>query len=55
MYEFIYRYGTLKPVEIILRRGMGEEGNNGGDEPNWVGYTYIWKYHNETPCIAIIY
>jgi hypothetical protein len=26
----MYEYGTLKPVEVILRRGVGEEENNGG-------------------------
>jgi hypothetical protein len=23
----MYEYGTLKPVEVILRRGVGEEGD----------------------------
>jgi hypothetical protein len=27
----MYESGTLKPVEVILRRGRE---NNGGDEPN---------------------
>jgi hypothetical protein len=31
----MYEYGTLKPVEVILRKGMGRRDNNGGDEPNW--------------------
>jgi hypothetical protein len=31
----IYANGTLKPVEIILRREVKRE-NNGEDEPNWV-------------------
>jgi hypothetical protein len=30
----IYEYGTLKPVEVILRRGRGKRENNGSDEPN---------------------
>jgi hypothetical protein len=44
-------YGTVKPVEIILRRGWRKREKNGGDEPNG----YIWKCHSETPCITIIY
>jgi hypothetical protein len=28
----MYEYGTLKPVEIILRKGKE---NNGEDDPNW--------------------
>jgi hypothetical protein len=28
----MYEYSTLKPVEVILRRGRR---NNGGDELNW--------------------
>jgi hypothetical protein len=26
----MYKYGTLKPVEVILRRGRGKRENNGG-------------------------
>jgi hypothetical protein len=29
----MYEYGTLKPVEVILRRWRERE-NNGGDESN---------------------
>jgi hypothetical protein len=25
-FAYKYEYGTLKPMEIILRRGVGEEG-----------------------------
>jgi hypothetical protein len=60
---YIYEYGTLKPVEVILRRGRDERENNGRDEPNWGTlyvtyiemshvchiYFHIWKCHNETP------
>jgi hypothetical protein len=36
----MHEYGTLKPVESILRREKRE--NNGGDEPNQVSfYTYV--------------
>jgi hypothetical protein len=31
----MYKYATLKPVEVILRRGVGEEGEFEGEEPNW--------------------
>jgi hypothetical protein len=31
----MYEYGTLKPIEVILRRGRGNRENNGGDESNW--------------------
>jgi hypothetical protein len=30
----MYECGTLKPVEVILRRGRGKGKNNGGDEIN---------------------
>jgi hypothetical protein len=28
---YIYEYGTLKPVEVILRRGRGKREDNGGN------------------------
>jgi hypothetical protein len=31
---YMYEYGILKHVEVILRRGSGKRKNNGGDEPN---------------------
>jgi hypothetical protein len=31
----MYEYGTLKPVEIILRRRKEKRKNKRGDEPNW--------------------
>jgi hypothetical protein len=30
----MYEYGTLKPIEVILRRGWRKRENNGGEEPN---------------------
>jgi hypothetical protein len=30
----MYKCGTLKPVDVILRGGMGKRDNNGGDEQN---------------------
>jgi hypothetical protein len=38
----MYEYGTLKPVEVILRRGRGKMENNGADETNkGTLYTYM--------------
>jgi hypothetical protein len=52
----MYEYGTLKPVEVISRRGAGEEGGkNGGINQTRVQCMYIWKWHNRTPFITIIY
>jgi hypothetical protein len=37
----MYEYGTLKPIEVTLRRWRKRE-NNGGDESNWgTLYTYM--------------
>jgi hypothetical protein len=30
----IYEYGTLKSVEVALRRGKRKRESNGGNEPN---------------------
>jgi hypothetical protein len=43
----ISEYRTLKPVEVILRRGRGKN-NNERNEPNWVCSTHMWKCHNKT-------
>jgi hypothetical protein len=37
----MYEYGTLNPVEVILRRGRCKRESNGGDEPNW-GTIYVY-------------
>jgi hypothetical protein len=38
----MYKCGALKPVEVILRRGMGRKKKNGGNEPNQVTiYVYM--------------
>jgi hypothetical protein len=29
----MYEYGTLKPVNVILRKEKRQRENNGGDEP----------------------
>jgi hypothetical protein len=40
----MYKYVTLKPVEVILRRRESK----GGDEPNW-GTLYVYmEMYNET-------
>jgi hypothetical protein len=53
VFLFMYEYGTLKPVKVILRRGMGGEGeNNGGNKPNGVQYMCLWKCQNN--CTTII-
>jgi hypothetical protein len=52
---FTYEYGTLKPVEVILRRGEEEEGGYGRNELNRGTFLAYLKYHNKTPCTAIIY
>jgi hypothetical protein len=51
----MYEYGTLKTVEVILRKGMGEEKIMEEMKQTWVQYMYLWKYHNELPCISITY
>jgi hypothetical protein len=30
----MYKYGTLKPVKVILRKRVGKRENNGRDEAN---------------------
>jgi hypothetical protein len=50
-------YGTLKPAAgVISRRGVWEKKEIKRDGPNQgTKYMYIWKCHNETACIMIIY
>jgi hypothetical protein len=31
---YTYEHGTLKPIEVIFRRGQEKRKNNRGDEPN---------------------
>jgi hypothetical protein len=49
----MYEYGTLKPVEVILRRverrGRIVEGMN----QMRVQCTHISNYHDEIPCTTI--
>jgi hypothetical protein len=35
VFLYVYEYGTLKPVEVILRRGKEKREKNEGDESNW--------------------
>jgi hypothetical protein len=45
----MYEYRTLKPVEVILRRGWEKRENNGGDEPN-CGTIYVYmEMSQQTP------
>jgi hypothetical protein len=38
----MYKDGTLRPVEVILRREEEDKENNSGDEPSWVTlYPYV--------------
>jgi hypothetical protein len=41
VFLYMYEYGTLKSVEIISRRGVGEREINGEDEPN-LGMIYVY-------------
>jgi hypothetical protein len=39
---YIYEYGTLKPAEVILRRGRKKRKNNGENEPSQdILYVYM--------------
>jgi hypothetical protein len=50
----MYEYGTLKPVEVILRRRLGKRENREGMNQLEVHCMHIWKCHNETPSSTII-
>jgi hypothetical protein len=52
----MYAYGTLKPVEVIFKKGNGVGGRIlVGMNQTGLSYMYLWKCHNETPCITTIY
>jgi hypothetical protein len=51
----IYENGTLKLVEVILRRRGGRRRIMEGINQTRVHCVHIWKCHKETPCIAIMY
>jgi hypothetical protein len=40
VFLYLYKYGTMKPVEVILRRGRGKRENNGENEPS-PGMLYV--------------
>jgi hypothetical protein len=46
---YLYEFGTLKLVKIILRRERGKEGTKEGMNQTGVDCTHIWKCYNETP------
>jgi hypothetical protein len=50
-FVYLYECETLKPVELILRKGGIMEGMN----ETGVQYMHIWKCHNKAPCTSIIY
>jgi hypothetical protein len=53
---FLHRYedGTLKPVEVILRRAGGERKNNGRVEPNQgTLYSYMEIYEEGNPSLQL--
>jgi hypothetical protein len=45
----MYEHRTMKPVEIILRRGEGLREKNGGGDLIKIYCKHICKYHNEAP------
>jgi hypothetical protein len=54
----IHEYAILKPVEIIWRRGVGQEEDwcPRGHEPNWgTMCKCVWKCHKEPPYVTLIY
>jgi hypothetical protein len=51
----MYEYGTLKPVEAVLKRGREKREIMEEMNQTCVHCTYVWKCHNNTPCTAIIY
>jgi hypothetical protein len=52
---YIYKYRTLKPMKVILRRGRGKRENNGRMNQAGIPCMQIWKCHNETLCTTITY
>jgi hypothetical protein len=49
----MYKYGTLKPVEVILRRGGGRGRIMEGMNQIKIVCMHKWKY-NESTCETII-
>jgi hypothetical protein len=45
----MYKYGPLKPVKVIFKRGGRRGKIMEGMKQTWVQYMFIWKCHNETP------
>jgi hypothetical protein len=50
----MYKYGTLKLVEVILRMDGGKRENNGGDQQAGVHCMQIWNSHNK-PSVLLSY
>jgi hypothetical protein len=48
----MYKYGTLKALEVILRRRKEKGENNGGDESNQV---HIYGRITKKPPLPLLY
>jgi hypothetical protein len=51
----VYEYGTLKPAEVIVRRGRGRGRRVEGMNETREHCMHTWKHHNENPCTTMIY
>jgi hypothetical protein len=52
---YIYEYGTLKLVKVILSKRIGKRESNGGDESNQsTVYVYV-EISQQNPCMIIIW
>jgi hypothetical protein len=46
---------NIECLNLLKSPLEGRKKENRGDVPIWViMHTYIWKYHKETPCVAIL-
>jgi hypothetical protein len=53
--SYIYEYGALKHVEVILRRGRGRGRIMEVMSQTGLHCIHVWKCHNKIPCTANIY
>jgi predicted DNA-binding antitoxin AbrB/MazE fold protein len=51
----MYENGIMKPVKIVFKRGKGMIRVIEGVNLIKVHYVQVWKYHNETPFVKLIY
>jgi hypothetical protein len=54
-FVYMHKNGTLKPIEVILRRGVGKEKITEKMNQTRVQYMYIWKCYNKTFFVTVIY